>query len=316
MVKRLALPAAIVTLALGCGRRDKVLATNQSDAHLLGAANGRVHWVSDRMLHWYQEGFDEPRTFAAVGADWMKPGNVAFDARGIYYVHHNRLQYLELVPGPSSANNTEVGGWEKTAGEHPSGVALDDQCIYALHVDVECRGRGAIAGWPRTNGAACSRRDVPANGLQSGEFRLDAERFYWVNTACPSRFSSSNEGVKAFSRSSGQVIDVALLEPSVPRDLQVGNKGLYWRTTAGIRFSPKAPIGQPTTLVAGEVDDLLVDHGTVFYVTDGGLYWQTEDVGQPTRLADTHLVREIAVDERFLYWLSADGVLTRSRRPD
>jgi len=306
-----ATPAVTIVLAgalvVACSDRsggDKVLARAGRDAHLLGAFKGRVYWGRGATVRWIDDGLAEPQSIDAAGADWASRDNFAMDDGGVYFSHHNKLTYLALDRGGS-------GGWMDPAGDHPTGVALDDQCVYTLDVDVEDGGRGAIIALPKFQGASCSGREAPANGRQPVPFRMDAEHFYWVDTG--SRRVQQAAGIKALPRGSGPAV---LIAQEDARDLQVGEQGVYWRTRTAIRFAARSPFRAPSTLVDGEIQDLLVHRGGVFYVTGDGVHGLKEGTRQPRRIVNNAGVRELVADDRFLYWLTSGGEIARTRRPD
>jgi hypothetical protein len=316
VVTRFALNAAITVLAVGCTERDKVLAAGAADAELLGATNGRVYWRQDDAVYLVDDGMDEPLSLRVVGSDWMRRGNAALDARGVYYSHHNKITYLELDGPPETGERQR--GWVRGVGGHPTGAAIDGPCVYSLHVDVECRDRGAVLAVPTIEGAACAGRPVPANGLQGGELALDHDHFYWVDSSCPDGGTPTGRGLKALPRRGGAVVAVAPDETSMLHDVQVGARGVYWRTDDAVRVSAKSAAGfeAPVALATGAIRDLVVDRGSVFYVTGESLYWFREGAAQPRLVADKPRIRALVVDQRFLYWLTSGGLLKRSRRPD
>jgi hypothetical protein len=317
MTKPPILLVALGAVLLAACSRQKTIATVAQDVDLLGAFLGRVYWREGATLSYMQDGLEKPQSFSFEGADWASRGNFALDSSGVYYSHHSSIAHLnyELTKFEPWGEN-QLEGWTRQAGEHPTGAALDEQRIYTLHTDVECHGRGGIVSMSKSDGGSYLTRDAPVNGLQPLEFQMDADYFYWVDGGCPDEFSPPGGTIKALPRRSGSVVIIASREASIPQDLQVGTRGLYWRTKAGIRFAAKPP-GPPSTLVTGEVRLLTVAGSSVFYANRTGIYWLRENAPEPRRLVEEPGIRGIVADARFLYWLSSKEMkIVRMRRPD
>jgi len=301
---------------VACKDGEITLATAEPKARLLGAIDGRVYWANGPILSWIGDGMDRPLSGDPGGADWARRGNFAMDGRGVYYSHHNKASFLDIAPRkeprPPFATSDS---WMRPAGEHPTGVAIDGQCVYTLALDVECRDRGAIVALPRGDTGRCQERPAQANGLQPGEFAMDADHFYWVDGSCLGESPTAGH-VKALPRGAGPVVVIADHEASPPVELRAGQRGIYWMTRDGIRVAGASPFAAPTTLVAGAVEQLVVDRGSIFYVAGGSVHWLREGAHEPRPAVIKTGVREIAVDHRFLYALTPAGDITRSPRPD
>ena len=156
------------------------------------------------------------------------------------------------------------------------------------------------------------------NGLQPVEFRLDGQFFYWIQGWCSERFSPRGGEVVALPRQPGAAIVIAPGERKLqPRDLWVGDGGVYWRSTQGIRHVAKAPFRPPVTVVEGNVDSLVVSGRAVFFARKDGVYWLDPGRREPKRIAADGDARDLVADDRFLYWRRSDpGQILRLRRPD
>lgn len=312
----LALPLATwLTACGGTPAGPKTIAHVDPDVRLLGAANGRVYWVRGSSLYWVDDKTPAARSARIEGGDWASRATTFIDTSGVYLVHHNKLDHIWV----SGARSPAVDVRRLDAGEHPAGIVRLGDCLYTIDVDVMCTDRGAIVGWPATTaGASCPRFTVPANGLQPIAFTADARNFYWINSSCASMHplpSPWSHGVAAVDRTTGAASMIAAFASGerAPDVLQSGTQGVYWRSSAGIRRASRGA-DAPVTVVEGDISDFLVDHGTLFFVRDGGVYVMDEDSARVRTIAATAGARELLVDARHVYWRNAVGDIVRAPR--
>jgi hypothetical protein len=309
---------AVGILAGGSCRRSEVVASLGRSAHLVGAFDGRVYWTEGETLRWSDGGDAPAPAFAIEGVDWAsRESNFTADATDIFFSHHNRVAQLEREPRAAFPGADEsIGIQTRMAGEQPSGVAIDGDCVYTLQADVDCQDRGKVLALPRTPGGSCAGRDVPANGLQPVEFGMDAERYYWIDGSCPFEGGGRLAGrIQAIGRRAGAAVVIAHEEASDPKDLHVGRRGIYWRTRAGLRFVPGDRLTAPVTLVPGEVTGLAVHETALFFLRRDGVYFLPPGGAEPRRLAEEQGPRDLVVDRRFLYWIGTEKRLNRLPRP-
>jgi hypothetical protein len=303
-----------------CSRAKEVARDLPADARLLGAFDGRVYWAHDETLSWTDDALDAPLSIDEVGVSWATRADFTADATGIYFSHHNRVSHLRRDPSG--------GGWMSTAREldHPTGAAVDGDIVYTLDLDVECLDRGAVIALSKATGDFLFRRDAPANGGQPVDFAMDASFYYWIDGIGGEMQSSRrDQKVIALPRRSGAPIVIAEHEARPRTDLHVGARGVYWRTSAGIRFAPRRAdgFGAPSTLVDSRarapvrpIGALLVDGGDVFFADAEGVYWLRDGSSEPRRIASQAGVTALVADDRFLYWIDrAANTLLRTRRP-
>lgn len=89
--------AGVALLACTGGpERPKRLASASKGAKLLAAADGRVSWVRGKTVSWWDPARGEARDLALEGADWASPAGVAADASGLFFVHRDRLEHLQI----------------------------------------------------------------------------------------------------------------------------------------------------------------------------------------------------------------------------
>lgn len=303
------LGAACVALlaCTGGAERPKRLASVGKGAKLLAAADGRVFWVRGKTVSWWDPTRGEARDLALEGADWASPAGVAADASGLFFVHHDRLEHLQIP-----REGTKAFLRTRLAPEHANGVVRDGDCAFVLNGDVECRGHGTILGFALADGATCPTADVPANGLQPLAFAGDARRFYWTDTGCGER-ASPTSGISMLERASGRV--TRLVPHEWGPELALGARGVYWRGRAGIRrVSPDGPLDAQTA-VAGTVHAFAVDGGIIYYAADDGIHWVAETGGRDRLIAGTAGVRQLVVGPRHLCWISPDDDVVRAPRP-
>jgi len=218
------LAAVAVIWGAACGRGGdgpRTIARAGADARLLGAAEGRAYWARGNELSWIDDALPAPQSLRIAGADWASRGTSIVETRRLFFVHHNKLEQLDIGAG----SNPDVRARTFEAGEHPAGLVRQGDCAYVLDGDVECAGRGAVHGVPLIEGATCRQLAVPANGLQPLPFAADAQRFYWADQACPGRSSPPADTVAAIDRSTGAVTVLAPGE-QVSGDLQLGTRGV------------------------------------------------------------------------------------------
>lgn len=292
----------------------KTIAHVDPDATLLGAAGGRAYWARKFSLYWVDDTTPGTQSVSLEGVDWAKRATTFIDSSGVYLVHHNKLDHIRVAPGAGSAVDVR----RLDAGEHPAGVVRLGDCLYTVEVDVECNGRGAIVGWPLMSGARCPRYEAPADGFQPIAFTADVQNFYWVDGYCQFEHippAHASHSVDRVDRATGAVSVVAVLASgeASPELLQGGTRGVYWRTPVGIRRA-RVGAGAPETIVDGEVTDLVVDHGTLFYAKGGTVYALDEASAQVRTIASAADARDLLVDARHVYWRTAGGDLVRAPR--
>lgn len=307
--------AAWLAACGGTPAGPKTIAHVDPDVRLLGAANGRLYWVRDSSLYWIDDQTPAARSAGIEGAEWASRATTFIDTSGVYLVHHNKLDHIWV----SRARSPAVEVRRLDAGEHPAGVVRLGDCLYTIDVDVMCNDRGAIAGWPvTTNSTSCPRFTVPANGLQPIAFTADAQNFYWVNSSCASLHpmpSPWSHGVAAVDRTTGAASMIAAFASGErpPDALQSGTRGVYWRSSAGIRRASRGA-DVPVTVVEGDISDFLVDHGTLYFAKDGGVYVMDENGAEIRTIASAAGARELLVDARHVYWRTSAGDIVRARR--
>jgi hypothetical protein len=276
--------------------------------HLLGAVDGRVYWARGDTLNWFDAKSGERLALDVPGAGWSGTATGLVTPGRVFVFQYDSIIWVEIGPGPHPKARQQ----RLTLAEHPAGFVHEGDCLYALHTNVECSPRnGAIIGVPLLEGSVCPRLDVPAKGFQPRPFAADTGYFYWANTSCAEQRTDEDFGVHAVDRATGAITD--LFPNAYVSELRRGADGLYWRNHRGV-FRFDLTSRRAEELFVGAAHCLLVDRGTLLVCRDDGVYWRKEGSSRDRLVPGTAGVKSIAVDTRYLYWLTPRGDVVRDRR--
>jgi hypothetical protein len=303
----------VATFAACSGKaapRPQPIAHVPAGVHLLGAANQRVFWAEGATLHWIGDPGLTAGSVPLTGVTELFRPSTFVDPTGFYYFHGNTLESVDISPDGRTATYRAA----RVAGVHPGGLARHRNCLYVLDIDVECHGNGALIGVPLVPGATCKHHGIVAEGKPLRPFAANDHRFVWVNGGCEKPSYAYESGIFSLNPDSGY-IEASVKDELQPNELQLGDRDTYWRSTYRLRRAPSASSSSGVA-VDRPVLAFVVDGGTIFYADDLGIHALAEYQDHTGRLlAPITGVEQLAVDARYLYWVTPAGDLVRLRRP-
>lgn len=188
------------------------------------------------------------------------------------------------------------------------GLVADEKYLY-------WKGGASILRMPKSGGTA---EVVASENVGIGiDLAVDNDRVYWVNHGYYSP-GTPNVPKPVYSASkSGGKVEIVADQQNAPHDIVVDNENVYWATPTSIVKKAKTGGEAQVVFQASDkegVDSLSIYKNDLYFAfrADGSSRWSLARVaktgGEKTILAKTYSTKQIAFDEKNVYFFDEDSI--------